>query len=85
MTHKIYPDSGVDLKPIVSRNYDKVMNFGSLGLYKGFIHSAIECKYAFDFINRDWKTLLGDAGFFFFTEHHHMKKYVRLLKAVKIR
>ncbi|MEN8226250.1 MAG: class I SAM-dependent methyltransferase [Bacteroidota bacterium] len=216
MTKKIYPDSGVELKPFISRNYDKVMNVGSLGLYKGFIREAIaqmeiqpddtildlgcgtgrnallmkgylgekgnitgldisdameqqflgklgssenvryikqridvdfdlgrkfdkvfisfvihgfphevrstvienafrhlkpggsffildfaefdmksmpfhhrwvfkaiECKYAFDFIKRDWKTLLGDAGFSDFTEHHHMKNYVRLLKAVK--
>jgi ubiquinone/menaquinone biosynthesis C-methylase UbiE len=216
MTEKIYPDSGVELTPFISRNYDRVMNIASFGLYKGFIRKAIaqiqvqpgdaildmgcgtgrnallmksylgqngkitgmdiseamekqflrkfrdhenfryinqrvdvdfdlgekfdkvfisfvihgfphevrgiviknafnhlkpggsfiildfaefdmeampffhrlvfktiECRYAFDFIKRDWKALLTEAGFSSFTEHFHMKKYVRLLKAVK--
>ncbi|NOX86057.1 MAG: methyltransferase domain-containing protein [Chlorobi bacterium] len=38
---KIYPDSGVELSPFILKNYDKVMNIGSFGLYKGFIHKAI--------------------------------------------
>ena len=48
-----------------------------------WIFKAIECKYAFDFIKRDWKALLSEAGFSSFTEHFHMKKYIRLLKADK--
>ena len=216
MAKKIYPDSGVELNPFISKNYDRVMNIGSLGLYKGFIHKtiaqmqiqpgdsildlgcgtgrnallmknyqgikgeiigldiseamekqflkkfgsdgnvsyinqridvdfdleqkfdkvfisfvihgfphevrsiviknafnhlkpggsffildfaefdmeampfhhrwvfkAIECKYAFDFIKHDWKAILSEAGFSSCTEHFHMKKYVRLLKANK--
>jgi len=35
-TDKIYPDSGVELKPFWAKNYDKVMNIASLGLYRGF-------------------------------------------------
>ncbi len=38
---KIYPDSGVELSPFVLKNYDKVINTASFGLYKGFIHKAI--------------------------------------------
>jgi ubiquinone/menaquinone biosynthesis C-methylase UbiE len=216
MREKIYPDSGVELTPFISKNYDRVMNVGSFGLYSGFIRRAIaqmqiepddaildmgcgtgrnarmmkndlgqngmitgldiseamekqflqkfgkdenvrfvnqridvefdlgqkfdkvfisfvihgfphdvrstvirnacyhlkpggsfiildfaefdmeampslhrwlfttiECKYAFDFIKRDWKAILSEAGFASFEEHFHLKKYVRLLKAVK--
>ena len=216
MNEKIYPDSGVELKGFIARNYDKVMNIGSMGLYKGFIEKSIhdmniqpddkildlgcgtgrnaklmnsylsekgritgldisehmekqfvarfkndnriefinqridvpfnlqkmydkvfisfvihgfphdirstviqnalnhlkpggrffildfaefdmdkmpslhrfvfkkiECKYAFDFIERDWKEILNKNGFDNFTEQLYFKKYVRLLKAVK--
>ncbi len=47
------------------------------------IFKAIECKYAFDYIDRDWKLILKDKGFTEFTEHFYLKKYMRLLKAVK--
>jgi len=39
---KLYPDSGVELKPFTAKHYDKVMNIASLGLYRGFIHRAIK-------------------------------------------
>lgn len=216
MATKIYPDSGVELSPFISKNYDKVMNIGSMGLYKRFIKGAIadmniqpsdsiidmgcgtgrnaslmtsylnekgeiigldispemeqqfnskfkldarvsfknkridqalelnqmfdkifisfvihgfpnevrsavienainhlkpggafyildfaefdmakmpfhhraifkavECKYAFDYIKRDWKDILQSSGFVAFEEHFYMNKYVRLLKAIK--
>ena len=38
---KLYPDSGVELNPFMSKNYDKVMNLGSVGLYKRFINQAV--------------------------------------------
>ncbi len=38
---KIYPDSGVELSAFTAKNYDKVMNVASFGLYKGFIKKAI--------------------------------------------
>jgi len=41
MNAKIYPDSGVELTPFTARNYDKVMNIGSLGMYRNFIKKAI--------------------------------------------
>jgi len=216
MSTKIYPESGVELTPFTARNYDKVMNIGSLGMYKSFIKKAIkemnirpddnildlgcgtgrnaslmtsylntegritgldisedmekqfrarfindnriefinqridqplnlqktydkvfisfvihgfphevrnaviknafdhlkpggafyildfgefdmdkmpwlhrvifkkvECVYAFDYIKRDWKVILTGYGFGDYSEHLHLKKYVRLLKAIK--
>jgi ubiquinone/menaquinone biosynthesis C-methylase UbiE len=38
---KLYPESGVELNPFVSKHYDKLMNLLSFGKYKGFIYRAI--------------------------------------------
>ncbi|RLC46325.1 MAG: hypothetical protein DRH57_06320 [Candidatus Cloacimonadota bacterium] len=43
----------------------------------------IECKYAFDFVERDWKNILHNYGFNGFEEFYFFHKYVRLLKAKK--
>ena len=48
-----------------------------------FVFITIECKYAFDFIEKDWKQILSENGFSEFKESFYMKKYVKLLKAVK--
>jgi len=48
-----------------------------------FIFKKIECKYAFDFIKRNWKKILNRYGFDHFTEHFYLKKYIRLLGAQK--
>ena len=48
-----------------------------------FIFKKVECKYAFDFIERDWKLILKEYGFNEFSESYYLKKYVRLLKAEK--
>jgi ubiquinone/menaquinone biosynthesis C-methylase UbiE len=42
----------------------------------------IECPYAFDFIERDWKKILADNGFSDFEEYIFFN-YVRLLKATR--
>lgn len=52
------------------------------GLHR-FIFKKVECIYAFDYIKRDWKDILKSNGFENFTEHLYLRKYVRLLKAVK--
>lgn len=113
---RIYPDSGVELSPFVSRNYDRIMALASMGHYpKSIIQAvrdmqikpndhildfaefdmnsmpfhhraifkAVECKYAFDYIERDWKSILKEKGFNEFSEHFYLNKYMRLLKAVK--
>lgn len=46
--------------------------------------TTIECKYAFDFVERDWKTILSEFGFGNFREKYFLKDYVRLLKAEKL-
>jgi demethylmenaquinone methyltransferase/2-methoxy-6-polyprenyl-1,4-benzoquinol methylase len=48
-----------------------------------FLFKTIECKYAFDFIEKDWKNILSNAGFGDFTETLYFRNYVRLLKAIK--
>ena len=48
-----------------------------------FIFKNIECKYAFDFIKRDWKQILASYHFNGFEEFFFFKNYVRLLKAQK--
>ena len=49
-----------------------------------FVFQTIECKYAFDYIKRDWKSILKTYGFNNFQETFYFKKYVRLLKAEKM-
>lgn len=48
-----------------------------------YIFNTIECRYAFDFIERDWKQILADFNFHNFEEHFFVQNYVRLLKAEK--
>jgi ubiquinone/menaquinone biosynthesis C-methylase UbiE len=47
------------------------------------IFKKVECKYAFDFIKRDFKDILKLNGFGSFSEHFYVRNYVRLLKAGK--
>mgnify|MGYP000880633819 FL=1 len=47
-----------------------------------WIFKTFECKYAHDFVEKDWKNILQNSGFTFHSEHFYMKNYVRLLKAI---
>ncbi len=65
-----------------------ILDFGEFDMDKmpgfhRFIFEKVECIYAFDYIKRDWKEILRGYGFESFNEHLYLKKYVRLLKAVK--
>jgi len=51
--------------------------------YLRFAFKLMECPYAFDFIEKDWRKILADAGFNNFEEHFFFRQFVRLLKAVK--
>jgi len=44
----------------------------------------MECAYAFDFIQRDWKQILENYNFGEFEEFFFFKNYVRLLEAKKM-
>ncbi len=44
---------------------------------------TVECPYAFDFVERDWKGILREAGFAYESEHHWFKNYLRLLTVTK--
>jgi demethylmenaquinone methyltransferase/2-methoxy-6-polyprenyl-1,4-benzoquinol methylase len=59
-------------------------NMRDMPLLYRFAFKTIECKYAFDFIKRDWKQILGSYNFTDFKEIYLFKKYVRLLKAKKL-
>jgi len=52
--------------------------------YYRILFVTIECPYAFDFIERDWKKILKKSGFNNFIERLYLKSYVRLLAATKI-
>ena len=58
-------------------------NMAEMPAFHRFIFKTIECKYAFDFIEKDWKQIYIENGFSDFKETFYMKKYVRLLKAIK--
>lgn len=49
-----------------------------------FIFKKAECKYAFDYIEKDWKSILKENGFGNFKEGFYFKNYARLLKAEKL-
>ncbi len=44
----------------------------------------LECSYAFDFIERDWKQILKSNNFSGFEEFFFFRNYIRLLKAKKL-
>jgi len=51
--------------------------------YLRLAFKLMECPYAFDFIEKDWKKILADIGFNNFKEHFFFRHFIRLLKAVK--
>ncbi len=56
-------------------------DMNSIPFHHRAIFKAVECKYAFDFIQRDWKSILREQGFKEFRENFFLKKYMRLLQA----
>lgn len=52
-------------------------------LYFRIPFKIIECKYAFEYVKRDWKRILLEFGFDDFKEKLFLKKHIRLLKAKK--
>lgn len=52
--------------------------------YLRLAFKLMECPYAFDFIEKDWKKILADIGFNNFEEHFFFRHFIRLLRAVKL-
>ncbi len=48
-----------------------------------WVFKTIECKYAYDFVEHDWKNILSEFGFEAYREKVWFRRYIRLLKAVK--
>jgi len=53
-------------------------------LYFRIPFKIVECKYAFEYVERDWKQILSEFGFGDFQEKSFLKKHLRLLKAKKL-
>lgn len=47
------------------------------------VFKTVECVYAFDYIERDWKHILEKSGFSYPAEQFYFRKYARLLTATK--
>jgi demethylmenaquinone methyltransferase/2-methoxy-6-polyprenyl-1,4-benzoquinol methylase len=50
-------------------------------LYFRIPFKIIECKYAFEYVEKDWKKILQDFGFVQFHEDLFFQNHLRLLKA----
>ena len=66
-----------------------ILDFGEFKLdelpfYIRIPFMKVECKYAFDFVERNWTEILADRGFGNFRNVPFFKGYVRLLNAVKL-
>ena len=59
-------------------------NLNEMPFLHRFIFKTMECKYAFDFIEKDWKHILGQYGFSEFEEFLFFYDYIRLLRAKKV-
>ena len=64
-------------------DYNK-FSYDEIPFYLRVPFKLIECPYAFDFIERDWKQILANHKFGGFEEFFFFKNYVRLLKAKKL-
>ena len=52
-------------------------------LYFRIPFKLVECKYAFEYVERGWKQILSEFGFGDFQEQLYLGKHIRLLKAKK--
>jgi len=52
-------------------------------LYFRIPFKIIECRYAFEYVERNWKQILSEFGFNDFQEKLFLGKHLRLLKAKK--
>ena len=85
-THVLWGSEGVvDIGNINLPNircFDGI-EIGLNALVSNIRMKAFECKYAFDFIKKDWKKILEMYCFTDFKEVFYCKNYIRLLMAAK--
>ena len=82
---KIIQNVHRNLKPgglfsILDFGYFKVKE---MPFYYRIPFTTVECPYAFDFVERDWKAILKEQGFSFAEEYFWFKNYARLLTVKK--
>lgn len=58
-------------------------NLDEMPWHHRFILKSVECKYAFDYLEHDWKAILGDHGFSELNEKLYFRGYTRLLTGAK--
>ncbi|MEX0988526.1 MAG: class I SAM-dependent methyltransferase [Bacteroidales bacterium] len=58
-------------------------NMVEMPQFHRFVFTTVECKYAFDFIAREWKSILAQFGFTEISEQFYFRNYARLLKGKK--
>ena len=59
-------------------------SYKEMPFYLKIPFNLMECAYAFDFIEKDWKEILQQQGFDCFKEYRFFQRYIRLLKAKKM-
>jgi demethylmenaquinone methyltransferase/2-methoxy-6-polyprenyl-1,4-benzoquinol methylase len=59
-------------------------SLNEMPFYLRIAFKLMECPYAFDFIEKDWKKILSLQRFSDFREHFFFGSYIRLLKGVKV-
>jgi len=59
-------------------------SLSDIPFYFRLAFKLMECPYAFDFIEKDWKKILANAGFNNFREHFFFGNFIRLIRAVKL-
>jgi ubiquinone/menaquinone biosynthesis C-methylase UbiE len=59
-------------------------SLNEIPFYLNITFRLMECSYAFNYIEKDWKKILSLHGFDDFQEHLFFNNYIRLLKGVKV-
>ncbi len=52
-------------------------------LYFRIPFKIVECRYAFEYVERNWKQIMSEFGFGGFTEKYFLRNHIRLLTAKK--
>jgi len=58
-------------------------DYRKLPIYLRIPFTMIECRYAYDYLERDWEEILLDSGFRKVEASNYINGFVRLLKGIK--